>query len=132
MLLEFLLWRRPISHQSKDSAKRQRWKEFVAAEARKTWGRQSPVATPCQLTLVYFCDGQPADIDNIIKPIQDALVGLVYVDDTHVTDVDSHRRPLTGTFNVTLLPPLVLPALAAAQECVYVWVSSSQPIESYL
>jgi crossover junction endodeoxyribonuclease RusA len=132
MLLEFLLPRRPISHQSKDAAKRQRWKDFVAAEARKAWGNEPAIAVACQLTLVYFCAELPADIDNIIKPIQDALVGIVYVDDSYVTDVDSHRRPLAGTFNIARLPSLVLPAFAAAQECVYVRISNAQPIENYL
>jgi crossover junction endodeoxyribonuclease RusA len=132
MLVEFILPRRPISHQSKDAGKRQIWKAFVATEAQKSWQGQLPLAVPCQLTLVYFCNERPADIDNIIKPIQDALVGLVYVDDIYVTDVDSHRRPLAGTFDLTRLPALLLPAIAAGQECVYVRVSRSQTIESYL
>ena len=132
MLLEFMLLRRPISLQSKDATKRQRWKDFVAAEARRAWGNTPAIMSACQLTLVYFCAELPADIDNIIKPIQDALVGVVYVDDSYVTDEDSHRRPLAGTFNIARLPPLVLPAFAAAQECVYVRISTAQPIENYL
>ena len=43
-----------------------------------------------------MCDSSPADIDNSIKPIQDALVGVVLADDFQVTDVDSHRRFLSG------------------------------------
>jgi len=132
MILEFLLLRRPVSHQSKSSKNREIWKDFVKTEAEKVWGKQTAIAVPCQLTLAYFCDERPADIDNIIKPIQDALVGLVYVDDSYVTDVDSHRRPLTGTFNLTNLPPLVVSALSAGQEFVYVRVSLSQAIENYL
>lgn len=132
MIIEFLLLRRPVSHQSKSATNRQAWKVFVEAEARKVWGAQTAIATPCQLTLVYFCDERPADIDNIIKPIQDALVGLVYTDDSHVTDVDSHRRPLTGTFDLIRLPSLVLLALSTGQEFVYVRVSLSQAIENYL
>lgn len=132
MLLEFILSRRPISHQSKSASNRQRWKEFVTAEAQKVWQGQPAVAIPCQLTLVYFCNDRPADIDNIIKPIQDALVGLVYVDDIYVTDIDCHRRPLTAPFELARLPALLLPAIAMGQECVYVRISPSQAIESYL
>ncbi|HET9504056.1 MAG TPA: hypothetical protein VFO93_10975 [Hymenobacter sp.] len=132
MLLEFLLARRPISHQSKDATKRQRWKEYVALTAQAAWGAQAAIAIPCQLTLVYFCGELPADIDNIIKPIQDALVGIVYADDIYITDVDSHRRPLTATFDYNRLPALVLPAITSFQECVYVRVSSAQSIEAYL
>lgn len=132
MLVEFLLLRRPIAHQSKDATKRRHWKEFVAIEARKAWGAQVPIDTPCQLTLVYFCGERPADIDNIIKPIQDGLNGIVYVDDGYVTDVDSHRRALTDAFDLVRLPLLVLAALSEGKEFVYVRVSNSQAIESYL
>ncbi|HEX8328367.1 MAG TPA: RusA family crossover junction endodeoxyribonuclease [Hymenobacter sp.] len=132
MFLEILLPRRPISHQSKDATKRQLWKEFVAKAAQTAWGSRAAVATPCQLTLVYFCGERPADIDNIIKPIQDALVGVVYVDDAYVTDVDSHRRLLTGIFDFARLPALFLNAVTANQECVYVRVSASQPIDFYV
>ena len=101
-------------------------------EARKAWGTQAALETSCQLTLVYFCGERPADIDNIIKPIQDGLNGVVYVDDGYVTDVDSHRRPLTDTFDLVRLPLLVLPALAEGKEFVYVRLSTSQAIEFYL
>jgi crossover junction endodeoxyribonuclease RusA len=40
-----------------------------------------------QLTLVYFCHISPPDTGNIVKPIQDALVGLVFSDDALVSDV---------------------------------------------
>lgn len=132
MLLEFLLLRRPIAHQSKDATKRQRWKAFVAIEARRAWGEQAALEIPCQLTHVYFCGERPADIDNIIKPIQDGLNGVVYVDDSYVADVDSHRRSLTDAFDLVQLPLLVLDALAEGKEFVYVRVSESQNIESYL
>ncbi|HIG48948.1 MAG TPA: RusA family crossover junction endodeoxyribonuclease [candidate division Zixibacteria bacterium] len=45
--------------------------------------------------MVYLGEtNAPVDTHNIIKPIQDGLVGLVYDDDLLVTDVESHRRPL--------------------------------------
>jgi Holliday junction resolvase RusA-like endonuclease len=34
---------------------------------------------------VYIYEGTAADVDNIIKPIQDALKGLAYEDDEQVT-----------------------------------------------
>ena len=132
MLVEFLLSRRPIAHQSKDAGKRQRWKEFVAMAAQKAWDSQALLATSCHVSIVYFCGEQFADIDNIIKPILDAMTGIVYVDDSFVTDVDSHRRPLTATFDFTRLPALFLTAVATNQECVYVRVAFSKSIEFHL
>ena len=85
-----------------------------------------------QLTLVYLSDVSPPDTDNIVKPIQDALVGLVFSDDALISDVESHRRALNSTFDLTQLPQLVLAGIASGQECVYVRVSSSRPLEEYL
>ena len=88
--------------------------------------------TPLQLTLVYLYNSDPVDVDNIIKPIQDALIGLVYDDDLLVTDVTSHRRSLVGTFDLTQCPPLLIDGILAGNECVYVRVSDSKPVEEYL
>ncbi len=67
-----------------------------------------------------ICDISPLDTDNIVKPIQDALVGFVFSDDELVTDLDCHRRSLHGTFDLTRLPRLVLAGIASRQECVRV------------
>jgi crossover junction endodeoxyribonuclease RusA len=85
-----------------------------------------------QLTLVYLSGISPPDTDNIVKPIQDALVGLVFSDDGLITDIESHRRSLGGTFDLTRLPPLVLAGIASGQECGYVKVSGSRSLEEYL
>ena len=85
-----------------------------------------------QLTLVYLSGDAPPDTDNIVKPILDAMIGLVFVDDALVADVDSHRRSLAGTFDLTRLPELVLEGVVSGEECVYVQVSNSRPLEEYL
>lgn len=85
-----------------------------------------------QLTLVYLCDEFPADINNIIKPIQDALVNLVFEDDSLVSDVDSHRRFLSDPIEIKSLPSLLQRAVITGKECVCVKVSASQPLEKYL
>lgn len=123
-----------MSLQTKNRQNLQDWKAFVRAEAARQWGNgMSPVsAPPIRFTIVYLCDESPADIDNIIKPIQDALVGLVFVDDFLVSDVDSHRRFLDEPIDVTNLPPLLQGGVAAGNECVYVRVSDAQDIGIYL
>ena len=58
------------------------------------------------LKITYFYDGVSADVDNIVKPIQDALVGLIYADDDQVTDVLCRKRNLNGNFTIPLSPVL--------------------------
>jgi crossover junction endodeoxyribonuclease RusA len=108
------------------------WKAFVHSEAAKAWNGPVVETGDLHITLVYLCDLSPPDTDNIVKPIQDALVGLVFSDDALIADVESHRRYLSGTFDVTRLPQLVTDGLLSGQECVYVKVSSSRPLEEYL
>jgi hypothetical protein len=109
------------------------WKEFVARRANTAWGVRPPIQTgELHLTLVYLSGVQPADVDNIIKPIQDALVGLVLSDDSLIVAVESHRRLLTGSFDPMRLPPLLLTGLLTGRECVYVRLRDAQPLEELL
>jgi crossover junction endodeoxyribonuclease RusA len=130
-MFEFLIPKRPLSLQAK-RASLQAWKAFVRAEAQKVWGGSLIETGDLHLTLVYLCGLTPPDTDNIVKPIQDALVGLVFSDDSLVADVESHRRSLNGVFDLTQLPELVSLGVDSGQECVYVKVSSSRPLEEYL
>jgi len=131
MQFEFLIPRRPVSLQTRKRSKLQDWQAFVRAEASKTWVGV-PYSGNVHLTLVYLYDTDPVDTDNIIKPIQDGLIGLVYEDDSLVTDVESHRRSLSGTFDVALCPLLLLHGIFEGSECVYVRIRQAKALESYL
>ena len=46
------------------------------------------------LQITYFYDSVIMDVDNIVKPIQDAIIGLAYIDDDQVTDFFVRKRNL--------------------------------------
>ena len=132
-LFEILIPRRPVSHQAKNRANLQRWKDFIYGRAINEWSGGTPYEeSGLRFTLVYLCDDSPTDIDNIIKPIQDALVGLVFADDSLITDVDSHRRFISDSIDITNLPPLLIEGVLLGEECVYIRVSLADNLESYL
>ena len=131
MQFDFMIPKRPVSLQTRQRSKLQNWQAFVRAEASKTWVG-TPYSGNVHLTLVYLYDADPVDTDNIIKPIQDALIGLVYEDDSLVTDVESHRRSLSDTFDVALCPLLLVRGIISGIECVYVRINSAKALESYL
>ena len=132
MLFEFLIPKRPVSLQTKNRKNLQLWKNFVCTEAMKNWSGIPHNGNELHLTLIYLCDDDPVDVDNIIKPIQDALVGTIYNDDLLISDVESHRRPLTGTFDITKYPALLVNGILSGVECVYVRITDSQSLENYL
>lgn len=132
MVFEFLIPKRPVSLQTRNRSNLQSWKNFVCNEACKRWSGALYTDCDLHLTLIYLCDKDPVDVDNIIKPIQDALVGIIYEDDLLISDVDSHRRPLTGDFNIAKYPKLLIQGILLGKECVYVRITDSQPLENYL
>lgn len=117
-IFEFLIPRRPVSLQTNNRANLQAWKNYVANEAKKVWHGTIIETGSLELILVYLFDLAPPDTDNIVKPIQDALVGLVFSDVALISDVESHRRSLVGTFDITRLPDLLVAGITAGQECV--------------
>lgn len=70
-------------------------------EAEKYWSSEQKTATGLvMLQITYFYDSVQIDIDNIVKPIQDAIKGLAYVDDNQVSDLLVRKRNLSGNFRI--------------------------------
>lgn len=93
--LEFYLIAVPLSLQARGASK-ERWKSTVAEAARQrsretvefVWLDNVPLA----VTIFYFPSAPMAgDIDNIVKPILDALNGHAYTDDRLVERVVSQK-----------------------------------------
>jgi len=89
----------PKSVQASGSSK-SRWKAEVALAAQAAWGTDPPLDVEVLLRLTYFHESAPLDVDNMIKPIQDALIDIVYADDKQVARVVSSRADLNGPFRV--------------------------------
>lgn len=108
------------------------WKRLVNVEAARVWAGQPLHAGDVRLTVVFLCVDAPIDVDNIIKPIQDALAGVVYADDVTVTDVDCHRRYFSDPIDLARIPPLLFAPTLDETECVYVRVEPALPLEDSL
>jgi Holliday junction resolvase RusA-like endonuclease len=127
-IFELLLPRRPLSYQAKDSHNKQAWKDYIYGRAFTIW-KQNPIsAGPLRFTTVYLCERDPCDINNIIKPIQDALNSLVYADDSLIRDVTGHMRLLSEPIDIVGLPEQLQDAVIQGSECVYISISESSEL----
>lgn len=87
--LEFLVRGTPVSHQAKRPEARQQWKERVREASNEAlpdghFASDDRIA----ITLYFLPDGRmQGDIDNIIKPIMDAMNTHIYMDDSQVERV---------------------------------------------
>ncbi len=84
-----------------------------------------PADGPVCITLVYLYDEVVLDADNIIKPIQDALIGLAFLDDSMVTDIIIRRRQLGGTFDLSRASPRLIEGFEYGDEFVYVHIADA-------
>jgi len=119
--LELLIDHRPVSVHKRDRAGYRSWKSEVEEAAARTMG-DTLFGSGSRLTLYYLYQGQAIDVDNVIKPIADALSGVAYRDDSVLTDVESHRRLLGEPLVVSNLPPLLQRPWLDMRECVYIRV----------
>jgi len=88
-----------------------------------------PADGPICITLVYFYEEAALDVDNLLKPIQDALVGLVFSDDFIVTDAICRRRQLGGTFDLSRASPVLIEGFEYGNEFVYVHIADASAQE---
>ena len=77
------------------------------------------------LTITYFHEGNSLDVDNIPKPILDALKDLVYSDDAQVTDLVCRKRNLNGDLRIENLSSVLAEGFNRGNEFLYVVVEDA-------
>lgn len=99
-------------------------------EAQRYWPPdQQPALGPVMLQITYFYDSVAVDVDNIVKPIQDAIIGLAYIDDTQVTDVLVRKRDLSGNFKVQNMSSVLAEGFSRGNEFLYVVIIDAPDLE---
>jgi crossover junction endodeoxyribonuclease RusA len=131
---EFVIPGRPASVHARNRNAYREWKESVEREA----NRVSPGTFPftdfdARLTIVFVSGARsPIDVDNVIKPIQDALAGVFYGDDEMVSDVAAHRREWADEVPDDRFPELLRAAWKAKEDCVYIRVQRTAKLGDLL
>ena len=98
---EFAIEGPPVSQQARRRDLVRQWSRSVRNAALGRWDADaSPVAEVVMVTIIYFYNDVPMDVDNIPKPILDALKGLVYRDASQITDLFCRKRELTDMLQV--------------------------------
>jgi hypothetical protein len=83
--------------------------------------------------MVYLSDDPaPGDINNFVKPIQDALCTCVYADEDMIRDVSAHMRFLNELSSFIGLPEKLARAVIAGEACVYVAIHDSEDLAEAL
>jgi crossover junction endodeoxyribonuclease RusA len=125
---ECVLPQRPISQQARRQTRLREWKQLVAEHARLAIEEPRVLATePVALRLLYLYEDVAVDVDNVLKPILDALIGVLLEDDAVVTDVEIRRRRRGTAFTLTTVSPVLAAGLALGHEFVYIALRDAPP-----
>ncbi|MDX2272202.1 MAG: RusA family crossover junction endodeoxyribonuclease [Cyanobacteriota bacterium] len=96
---------------------------MVRQEAEKYWTPGQRAATGLiMLQVTYFYDAVAIDLDNIVKPIQDAIIGLAYIDDDQITDILIRKRNLLGNFTVGNMTSTLAEGFSRGNEFLHIVV----------
>jgi len=125
---EFTIPGPPVSAQAKDPRRLLAWKRRVRAAARARWHKGlKPVSQRLRLVVCYYHDRVTIrlDNDNLVKPIQDALNGLVFIDDRQITDTQLRKTCLDGAFRVRGVAPMLALAFQAGVEFLHIIIDEA-------
>jgi crossover junction endodeoxyribonuclease RusA len=132
MLLEFTVLGPPLSHQSHNKTKLNHWREMVRSSAAKVWGSRSPLESKLMIVVTYYHPGEAVliDTDNMVKPIQDALIDLVYQDDRWITHTYIRKISIEGSFRIRNYSLVLREALSRGVEFLHITVDQAPNSDS--
>lgn len=81
-----------------------------------------PTTDEVEITITYYYENQSGDVDNIIKPIQDSLNGIIYVDDEQVVDSRSRRKDINGSYKIRNVSAKILEGFSRGNDFIHVKV----------
>ena len=125
--LEFTVDGPPVSHQTKDRATLQSWKDSIRAVATKQWMGKPPLTGKLKCTIYNFHEGENAslDDDNMVKPIRDAMNKLIYVDDSQITFSETIHINIDSPIKIRRASAALLAAYSKGDEFLYVRIDDA-------
>lgn len=130
-VVEFTVEGPPISHQTQNKRALAAWKGAVHDQASRVYAGL-PQTGLLKCTIMHFFEGPdaPMDDDNMVKPIRDAMNGLVYVDDSQIRHGEYAQTSIDERYNVRGVSLVLLSAFHVGNPFIYVRVETApaQPL----
>jgi crossover junction endodeoxyribonuclease RusA len=93
----------------------------VRQAARAGWSEgRNPIEVAVELRITHYGEQRIMDVDNLIKPVQDASQGIAYVDDRQVRDVTGNFRDIDGRYPLRYISQSLSAAFSHRHEFVHV------------
>ena len=96
---------------------------------REEWDAEPPFAGEVMVGITYYFKGESLDVDNMPKPILDALKGLVYADDDQITDLVCRKRDRDRDLEFENPSPVLLETLERSEQFLHIIVTEALSLE---
>lgn len=127
---EFTIKGPPVSAQTRNRRRLQNWKSEVKSAAQLELSASASIVNDdVTVTITYYYDGESPDVDNIIKPIQDALIGIIYSDDNQVAETKSRKRSINASYKIRGVSAVLLAAFADGNDFIHIKVCLAEDSE---
>lgn len=113
-----------ISFQTKNRRSLAKWKEKIEKAALKEWNHGCfQKSQELQISITYLYSDFSPDADNLVKPIQDALIGKMYQDDSAIINVFCRKRNKKGPCAIKNASKLVATGLSSYDDFLHITIS---------
>lgn len=117
-LARFIVRGTPKSANGPSGKRGGRWQQTVASAVP---AHIQPTFRDLRLNLTFYFEGSTdLDVDNIIKPVADAIEGLIYHDDRQVVAVAARKIGQQGIPPLINPPPILIQALQSGGDFLLV------------
>ena len=130
MLLPFevVIERTPLSQQA-DGRRLRAWKQVVQSIVGPAWDAEPPLDGEVMVVITYYFKGESLDVDNMPKPILDALNGLVYADDCQITDLVCRKRDRNRDLQFENPSSVLVETLGRSEQFLHITVANARSLE---
>jgi Holliday junction resolvase RusA-like endonuclease len=123
---EFVIMGPPVSQQTRYKPRRRAWIEELRTAIAAIWPRgEKPAVGPVRVGITHVFATVSIDLDNLAKPVRDALKGIVLEDDEQVRELTMRKQELDQIARIQTFRPLLLEALERGEEFLHVLVEEA-------
>lgn len=125
---EIVIERTPLSQQA-SSRHLRAWQQEVQSVVGQAWDAQPPLDGDVMVIITYYYKGGALDVDNMPKPILDALNGLVYGDDSQITDLVCRKRDRNRDLQFQDPSSVLVETLGRSEQFLHITVANAMSLE---
>jgi hypothetical protein len=117
---EFVIMGPPVSQQTRYKPRRRAWIEQLRVVIAASWPiAEEPALGPVRVGITHVYATVSVDLDNLAKPVLDALKGIVIQDDEQVRELRMRKQELDQIALIRTYRPLLLEALDRGEEFLH-------------